>query len=38
MAKLYLQVTVLVLLGKVDGDIEALNVPGSMNVTIELIG
>jgi hypothetical protein len=27
----------LVLLGKIDGDIEALNVPGSMNVTIELI-
>jgi hypothetical protein len=27
----------LVLLGKIDGDIEALNVPGSINVTIELI-
>jgi hypothetical protein len=27
----------LVLLGKIDGDIEALSVPGSVNVTIELI-
>jgi hypothetical protein len=26
----------LVLLGKIDGDIEALNVSGSVNVTIEM--
>ena len=27
----------LVVLGKIDGDVEALNVPGSIEVTIELI-
>ena len=26
----------LIILGKIDGDIEALNVPGSVKVTIEL--
>ncbi len=28
----------LVILGRIDGGMEALNVPGSVNVTIELVG